>query len=144
MHNSSLLITGLLLTAALAGVCGYQVENRLKMVATQFNFVESVQMARDHMNAATLKAESGLPGSSGAWIALFNQKVPFAPEGGPAFIVNKQGNPKTGAIGISATDFGQELRITRPSYAILTEQTAVVRTSGKILLVAETKPQKQI
>ncbi len=122
-------VTGVLVIAALAATSIWQMNARLRMVTTQFNFSEAVYTAQQKLTARTLDPAAKLPASTGEWIALFNRQVPFAPDGGPAFIVNKQGNPATGAVGVSATDFGREVRLTRPAYGTLTEQVAVVSGS---------------
>ncbi|MEM9622346.1 MAG: hypothetical protein AAF993_11895 [Pseudomonadota bacterium] len=113
--------------AVLAAISHAQIDARLRMVATQFNFSEAVHVAQQTL--ANPAATEHVPVSTGEWIALFNQQVDAAPEGGPAFIVNKQGNPATGAVGVSATNFGKEVHLTRPAYAVLNEHTTVVRTT---------------
>ena len=68
----------------------------------------------------------GLPNNTGEWIALFSRITSTAPNGGPAYIVNRTGNADTGAIGISATNYGREVHISRPAYLGLNVQKIVV------------------
>ncbi len=130
---------GALLVVVLLSWISYELNARFKMARTHAHFAEAVRIAEENvgLNASLAptttdnsKPENvNQPRSTGEWISLYNNKVKFAPGGGPAFIVNVQGNPATGAIGISATNYGTELHITRPAYRSLKTHKVVVTPS---------------
>lgn len=108
-----------------------QISSRVAMTQTHFTYAEAYRLSREALAAHTLSTLQNLPESSGAWVSMFKRDVgdnlQFAPEGGPAFVLNKQGSSMTGAIGVTATNFGRDLILSRPAYKHLSPQTTRVR-----------------
>ena len=125
------LMLGLALLAlfALVGAARWQLDSRLRMAQAHAHFTEAVRVARTKLSEKAFSDGQPLA-STGEWIALFNSQALLAPEGGPAFIVNRSGSPETGAIGVSATDYGNEVHIARPSYRVLHNHKVVVTHAG--------------
>lgn len=104
------------LVAAVVTWLTVELDARFKMARAHAHFAEAVRIAK----------RSDASRSTGEWISHYHQRIRHAPDGGPAFIVNARGNPSTGAIGISATNYGRELHITRPAYRSLHSHKVVV------------------
>lgn len=128
-------------------VCGslwakHALDVRFQMALTHAHFTEAVQVSRNNMLAERrietgarftdtgVPTLGGQPSSTGEWIALFNERARHAPEGGAAFIVNSDGNPATGAIGVGATNYGKEVQISRPSYRSLKKHKVIISRAG--------------
>ena len=122
-----IIAAGILVIAAMASFTHQQMDARINMARTHANFTGALRIAQNSLNARTVKANSHNPTNTGEWIELFNAQSEAAPGGGPAFIVNTKGNSETGAIGVSVTNFGSELQITRPAYVILAEHKSIVQ-----------------
>ena len=117
------------------------IDGRLSMALTHAHFTQAVRTATKNIGtrqdtssvtgtrsftADGVPTTGGLPNNTGEWIALFSRITSTAPNGGPAYIVNRTGNANTGAIGISATNYGREVHISRPAYLGLNVQKIVV------------------
>ncbi|NKB97312.1 MAG: hypothetical protein GKR90_02270 [Pseudomonadales bacterium] len=112
------------------------------MALTHAHFTEAVQSSKKNMNTALSSDRTnmytadgvptigGTPRNTGEWIALFNESARHAPDGGPAYIVNSAGNSDTGAIGVTATDYGKEVQIVRPAFRSLEAHKITVSNSG--------------
>ena len=120
-----------------------QLDVRFQMSLTHAHFTEAVLVTQTNMLSVTqpkptaagftnsgVPTVSGRPSSTGEWIALFNEHARHAPDGGAAYIVNSEGNPVTGAIGVGATNYGKEIQISRPSYRSLKKHKVVVSRAG--------------
>ncbi len=141
-----------LLTIALSvlvvGWISYELNMRFNMALAHAHFADAVARAHEHIEASRtgegrqhFTAEGvptlgGLPRSTGEWIAYYHKFVRSAPGGGPAFVVNADGNPATGAIGVSATNYGTEVHLTRPAYRGLKAHKVVVRANPPAELAA--------
>lgn len=120
----------------------YEIDTRFQMALTHAHFTEAVRSSKKNMNTLTATPRSnsytadgvptlgGTPRNTGEWIALFNESARYAPEGGPAYIVNSHGNATTGAIGVSATKYGREVQIVRPAFRSLTSSRIIVSSAG--------------
>lgn len=120
----------------------HALEVRFQMALTHAHFTEAVQVSRNSMlvdrtnetgarfTDSGVPTVGGQPSSTGEWIALFNERARHAPEGGAAFIVNSDGNPATGAIGVGATNYGKEVQISRPSYRSLKKHKVIISRAG--------------
>lgn len=129
----------------------HEINARFQMALTHAHFTQAVQLSKKNLNTGTVANKEnrftregiptlgGQPRNTGEWIALFNGSARHAPDGGPAFIVNSAGNPLTGAIGVSATNYGDSIEISRPAYRTLKPHRVIVSASG---LEHVTKPQK--
>ena len=112
------------------------IHQRANMAQVHANFTHAIQTVKgkasqqdssgQHFTADGIPTVATLPTNTGAWISEFSRKVDKAPEGGPAYIVNNTGSDMTGAIGVTATNYGKEVRITRPPYRDLESYTATV------------------
>ena len=110
------------------------------MAQSHAHFTEAVQLARQsispdssgarYVTADGVPTTASHPTNTGAWISTFSRTAKHAPDGGPAYIVNNTGSDKTGAIGVSATNYGKEVRITRPAYLGLQAQSATVTATA--------------
>ena len=92
-------------------------QTRLKMAATHAHFVQAVRWAKQEIKHAGGSDET--PRSTGEWISFYHRAIRAAPHGGPAFVVAEDGDAGTGAVGVSATDYGARLVVTRPAYGKL-------------------------
>ncbi|MEM7097262.1 MAG: hypothetical protein AAF541_03310 [Pseudomonadota bacterium] len=108
-----------------------QVQMRLGMVQTHIAYTEAYRISRDMLVQHSVGAQEQAPESSGAWISRIktntNDSIHLAPGGGPAFILNNQGNSLTGAIGVTATNYGRDLILTRPAFYKLSSQSTTIR-----------------
>ncbi len=118
---------GILTVVGLVLFSHYERSARRDMAHAHSNFTEALRAAQLSLTSRTIDEDAPLPANTGEWIALFNHHTE-APGGGPAFIVNKKGNPATGAVGVASTNFGTELHLTRPAFQILSEHQSVVKS----------------
>ena len=131
IHPQLIIAGGIVIISTLAVFAHTQMESRINMARTHANFTGALKIAENNLNARLSGKSIDLPNNTGEWIELFNAQAESAPGGGPAFIVNNKGNSDTGAIGVSSTNFGSELHITRPAYAILAEHKSVIKSPEK-------------
>ena len=129
------------LSVLVVGWISYELNMRFKMALAHAHFAEAVARAHEHIEATRtgegrrhftadgVPTLGGLPQSTGEWIAYYHNFMRSAPGGGPAFVVNAEGNPATGAIGVSATNYGTEVHLTRPAYRGLKAHRVVVRAT---------------
>jgi hypothetical protein len=96
-------------------------DDRMQMAKTNAHFVGAVRVAKDHTSA------EAAPLSASQWASNFNQGSSDAPNGGPAFIVNNNGNRTTGAVGVAVDNFGTRVLVIRPEYLTLSAQRAVIQ-----------------
>ncbi len=108
-----------------------QIVVRVDMAHTHFAYAQAYHLSRQHLAAHSMGSASNVPESSGAWVNTFKNEMGkpliFAPAGGPGFVLNKQGSALTGAIGVTATNFGRDLILVRPAYRHLDQQAVTVR-----------------
>ena len=135
MNNHAQVVLGVALSGAMLAAFWTQaaLSDRLAMARAHAHFTEAMRDAMQNISDAQVQGGSaftaeGIPTSSEqptnttAWISHFSRRVATAPGGGPAYVVNRWGNDLTGTIGVSATQYGSEVQLTRPMYLGLKPQ----------------------
>ena len=121
-----LALIGALLVLCLTLWAKYELDTRFQMALTHAHFTEALQLSKKNMVLASNSENDTQPRNTGEWIALFNTRARHAPKGGPAYIVNSNGNAGTGAIGVSATNYGESVELSRPAFHKLTAHKVIV------------------
>ena len=142
--------TGLIviLSMAVAGLVVWtkqSIDSRLAMARAHAHYTVAIQTAKQNIAPQARAVDTqythtytsdGVPtvarqlNNTGAWIELLNTRSSRAPLGGPAYVVNSSGNALTGAVGVSATNYGNEVQITRPAFLGLAAVRTIVTTAG--------------
>lgn len=143
MNNRAQLALGIALFSAMAAAFWTQaaLSDRLAMARAHAHFTEAMRDAMQNISDAQAQASGaftadGIPTSSAqptnttAWISHFSRRVDQAPGGGPAYVVNRWGNDLTGAIGVSATQYGSEVQLSRPMYLGLKPQQVKITATA--------------
>lgn len=118
-------------------------DERLNMARTHAHFTEATQLVAQtiemdaqptlQFDADGVPSLNSVPNNTGAWIsALHAVAAAEAPRGGPAFIVNGAGSATTGAIGVTATAYGQQVTIRRPAFGTLRPLAVEISANGAI------------
>ena len=110
----------------------HEINTRFEMALTHAHFTEALSLSKKNMKLASDSEADTQPRTTGEWIALFNQSARHAPMGGPAYVVSNQGNSMTGAIGVSATNYGESVELYRPGFKTLEPRKVTVSPGGLI------------
>lgn len=121
-----LALFGAILVIGLSLWAHHQIDSRFQMALTHAHFTEALHLSKKNMNFESMSNTDRQPRNTGEWIGLFNESARFAPMGGPAFVVSNEGNAKTGAIGVSAINYGESVEIFRPGFKSLAPHKVIV------------------
>ena len=119
MKNSYPVALCVVMTIMAVAWISSELRTRYNMAAAHAHFVQAVRIAKRTLQSPNPAIRAQAPRSTGEWISEYHGYMRNAPAGGPAFVVNSEGDLHTGAIGVSATAYGAQLQITRPAYGHL-------------------------
>ena len=123
-------LCGGILVIALSLWTHHEINTRFDMALTHAHFTEALQLSKKNMKLSSDAERDTQPRTTGEWISLFNQSARHAPMGGPAYVVSNQGNSMTGAVGVSATNYGEAVELYRPAFKTLEPKKVIVSPTG--------------